>query len=491
MARFLFVQEIAQEYLGVEYLAAVLKGAGHGADVLIGSGDAAILKGVAGYRPDAVCFSAITGPHRWCLRRADSVKAAFPAVRVIFGGGHPTFFPEMIRHPSVDMIVRGEAEGAIIDIARRIDGGAGCRDVPNVWSKEGDRVVENAVRPYLADAELDSLPRPDRDIYYRRYPRLARASVKAFLGQRGCPYSCAFCLNDKLKELYRGKGAFVRRRSPGNFVSEIAETCARHPTRTVHLYDEIFNTSPDWCIAVMEEYRRSVGLPYYCLVRADLMTRGIAAKLKESGCAGVWMGVETGDEAMRLKVLGKRLTDAQIVEAARMLHEEGIPFRAYCQVGLPDETIETALATVRFCIRIRTDYPWCSVYQPYSRTALVDYCIRNGYLPADFSVDSIDSSCHRDSVLKLPDMRRLMNLAKFFQTAVLFPRLLPLISRLIRLPPNPLFELWFGAVYFFVYVRSEGRSLAESLRFALRHAGMQFRRERGASVPPARRDVSA
>jgi len=489
MARFQFIQEIAQEYLGVEYLSAVLKQAGHHVDVLIGNSDAGIVKGVAEYRPDAACFSAITGPHRWCMGKAEAIKAAFPSVRVIFGGGHPTFFPEMIRHPSVDMIVRGEAEGAILDIARCIDERTDCRGVLNVWSRIGGEIVENPVRPYLTDAELDALPRPDRELYYTKYPHLARSAVKAFLGQRGCPYSCSFCLNDKLKELYRGKGPYVRRRSPGNIVAEIADVCAQYPVRTVHLYDEIFNTSPDWCMAVMDEYRRRVRRPYYCLVRADLMTREIAAKLKESGCAGAWMGVETGDEELRLKVLGKRLTDKQIVDAARMLHEAGIPFRAYCQIGLPDETIETAMKTVELCIRIKTDYPWCSVYQPYSKTGLVEYCIRKGYIPADFSVDRIDSNCHRDSVLKLPDMRRLMNLAKFFQTAVLFPRAIPLIRRLIRLPANPLYEFWFGAVYFFVYIRSDGRPFLESLSFALRYAWMQS--GRGADTPALPKRPSA
>lgn len=470
MAHFLCIQEIAQEYLGVEYLSAILKREGHQVTLCIEQRQARILREVGTYRPDAVCFSAITGSHHWCLRIAGAIKEHFPGVRVLFGGGHPTFFPEVIRHPSVDIVVRGEAEGAILDIARHIDERTDCAGVLNVWAKCRDGIVENPVRPYLTDAELDLLPRADRELYYRTYPRLARASVKAFLGQRGCPYSCAFCLNDKLKELYRGKGASIRRRSPENLIGEIADVCGRYPTRTVHLYDEIFNTSHDWCATVMEEYARRVALPYYCLVRADLMTVDLAAQLKKSGCAGVWMGVETGDETLRLKVLGKRLTDGQIVAAARMLHEAGIPFRAYCQLGLPDETLKTALETVKFCIRIGTDYPWSSVYQPYSKTGLVDYCLRKGYLPADFSVDDIDRTCHRYSVLNLPDKRRLMNLNRFFQTAVLFPRSLPLVMRLIRLPANPLFELWFGAVYFFVYIRSEGRPFLESLAFTLRYA---------------------
>lgn len=474
MAHFLFIQEIAQEYLGVEYLSAVLKREGHQVRLCIEQRQARILREVRAYRPDAVCFSAITGSHHWCLRIAGAIKEHFPDVRALFGGGHPTFFPEVIRHPSVDIVVRGEAEGAILDIARRVDERTDCAGVLNVWAKAGGRVVESPVRPYLTDAELDALPPPDRELYYRKYPLLARASVKAFIGQRGCPYSCAFCLNDALKKIYEGKGPYVRQRSPGALVAEIEEVRGRVPLRTVHLFDEAFNLRRDWCLAAAEEYGRRIPLPYYCLVRADLMDAEIARALKKSGCAGVWMGVESGVESLRQRLLGKRLSDEQIVAAARNLHEAKIPFRAFCLIGIPEETFEDAMDTVRFCIRIGTDYPWCSIYQPYSKTRLVDYCIRNGYLPADFSADRIDSSYYHDSPLRLPDKRRMMNLHKLFQTAVLLPFLFPLIRRMTRLPPNPIFKAWFAAVYFVTYIRSEGRSLRDTAAFAFRYVRLFF-----------------
>jgi hypothetical protein len=64
----------------------------------------------------------------------------------------------------------------------------------------------------------------------------------------------------------------------------------------------------------------------------------------------------------------------------------------------------------------------------------------------------------------------MQNLQKFFQTGVLWPRTVPLIKRLIRLPPNPIFTLWFGLVYFMVYLRSENRRFWGTIWFALANA---------------------
>ena len=44
-------------------------------------------------------------------------------------------------------------------------------------------------------------------------------------------------------------------------------------------------------------------------------------------------------------------------------------------IGLPGETLEQALKTVDLNARIKTDYPWCSIYQPYPETELGTYAL--------------------------------------------------------------------------------------------------------------------
>lgn len=73
------------------------------------------------------------------------------------------------------------------------------------------------------------------------------------------------------------------------------------------------------------------------------------------------------------------------------------------------------------------------------------------------------------SPLHTKDIKKIVNLQRFFQTAVLWPRTFPLIKLLIKLPPNFIFNLWFGFIFYIVYTKSEGRSWWKTFLFALKN----------------------
>ncbi|MEK7671893.1 MAG: hypothetical protein AAB344_06705, partial [Bacteroidota bacterium] len=197
--------------------------------------------------------------------------------------------------------------------------------------------------------------------------------------------------------------------------------------------------------------------------------KGYAYRLAEGGCKSVFFGVESGNEGLRNNVLLKSLTDAQIETAAEYLHDAEIPFRTYNITALPGETLGDAFSTVNLNIKIKTDYPWCSVFSPFPGTALTDYAIQEGYLDRDFDPDQLSRSFFTDTKMKHPDADQLENLQKFFQTAVLWPWTFPIVKRLIRLKPNMLFRLWFGLVYFHLYINSEQRGFWRTLKFGLKN----------------------
>ena len=74
---------------------------------------------------------------------------------------------------------------------------------------------------------------------------------------------------------------------------------------------------PDWLRELAEKFPREVGLPFFCNVRANLVTPEKIELLKQAGCASVGMGLETGNPALRNEILKRNLSDEQIVEASR------------------------------------------------------------------------------------------------------------------------------------------------------------------------------
>lgn len=468
MARLLFLQNHEAEYLGPMYISAELKRAGHQCRLAVGSRLRDFERVLEEYRPHAVGFSIMTGGHAWALDMAEQVKRRF-SVATVMGGPHPTFFPEVAAHPALDAVVRGEAEAATVEIMDRLEAGQPLAGIANVLCRVDGAVLEAPVRPLLDD--LDSLAFPDRGLYDALGAR-RDTKVQRVLTARGCPFDCAFCFQGSMRRLYAGKGRMLRVRRAEKVIEECLQLKRERGAEVIYFADDCFGVDRKWLYPFLEDYRTAVGLPFVCLARADLLARDpdYARRLAQAGCESVFFGIETGSERLRNEVLNKRLSDADIYVAARQLHEAGIRFRTYNILGLPGETLEDALSTVEMNIRIGADYPWCSIFAPYPGTPLADLAIRKGMLPAGFSVDNMSESFFVGSALNMPGVREMQNLQKFFQTAVLWPRTLPFVRRLIRLRPNVLFQLWFGFVYFLLYLKSERRSFWTTLRFALANA---------------------
>jgi len=209
MARFLFLQNYLTEYLGTLGVCSYLKSKGHQAEVAVAGSPKQVRRELARKHPDVVGLYSSIGNLTWVISTLEEIRGNRTNGRplTIVGGPHPTFFPEVIGDWPVDILCRGEGEGAVTDLGDRLDAGEGWSDVANLWVRGDDgKVVCNDVRPLVED--LDTLPPPDRSLY-RRYPFLGKASTKEFITGRGCPYDCTYCMNQR----FNGAGSPTSSRS--------------------------------------------------------------------------------------------------------------------------------------------------------------------------------------------------------------------------------------------------------------------------------------
>jgi anaerobic magnesium-protoporphyrin IX monomethyl ester cyclase len=469
MARIAFVQDVWMEYVGTMYLASVLKLAGNIVEIFIGAETNKLIESISRFDPDIVGFSCMTGQHEYAVKMAQCIKLKTKAFTV-FGGPHPTFFPDIIEEKSVDIICRGEGEGAVIDLARAVDCKADIDKIPNCWVKRGTLIIRNDVRNLIAD--LDSLPFPDRSLYYQKYPFMNN-SKKVFMAGRGCPYRCSYCFNGSLQDMYKQKGKYVRFRSVNNVILEIEEVCKKYKTKTVQMADDTFITDKAWLHDFLEKYKKTINLPLICLVRADLITEDIVSQLKAANCYSVFFGVESGIEYIRSVVLGKSITNKQIIEAAKLLRKYKIKFRTYNMLGLPEETIEQAFKTVEFNADIKVDYPWCSILQPYPGTIIRNYAERKKLIQKNNNAN-FAKYFFKNSILDITDAKEISNLQKLFYWAVKFPLLMPFIRYAIKLPANIIFDMVFLIGYAYSYYKSERLTTWEVFQIGRRNVSSFF-----------------
>jgi len=443
--------------MSIMCLIAAVKRAGHQADLLLTNLEKNLFRTVQKFGPDVIGFSVTSGSEAYYLELIRRLRQHVNFLAVM-GGPHPTFFPEIIEQPEVDVICRGEGDEALVELLDCLESGRDYSDVRNLWLKKNGQIIKNPLRPLIRN--LDALPFADRASFMKYYA-YAHSSVKHFLASRGCPYDCTYCFNHKLKQLYReeaGDHHYCRLRSVDHVIREIEEVRSNYPLKVVYFHDDLFIMNRKWLKEFSTAYKKRVGLPMICYVRANLVDEEVARCLKEANCITIAMGIESGNEHLRRTVLNRQMSNAEIIRAADLFHQYGISIMTQNMVGLPEETIENAYETIQLNIRVKPAYAWVSIFQPYPRTELHRYCLEKGFLDAhhvqhaSYQVES--------PINKGMTKREFENLHKFFALVIEFPCLLRLSRRLIRWPQNfvfnALYRLFKGYTHIFRLKMSSG-----------------------------------
>src|SRR5208283_2651439 len=117
---------------------------------------------------------------------ADLIKSVFPKAIVMFGGIHPTVVPEeVLGKPSVDLVVRGEAESVIEEIVGNHKKGLGFKNILSCSYRDNGKMVHNDKAPLI---DINLLP----DIPYHLFDSKVY-DMGFVISSRGCPYNCVFC----------------------------------------------------------------------------------------------------------------------------------------------------------------------------------------------------------------------------------------------------------------------------------------------------------
>ena len=441
--------------LGIMYLSAALKNAGHKVAIIktvykdyeryalvaskhypneVVNYEAQIIVKIKEYAPDIIAYSVTTGMHSYYLRINRLIKDHLEFYSV-FGGPHPTFFPDIIYKEGVDAICMGEGEEAFVEFIDQLSSHKDVRKIRNFWVKENNIVYKNNFRPLIDNP--DRIIFPDREIVYN-FESSYKNPIKNFIIGRGCPYDCTYCFNHAYSALYKDMGQRVRLRTPENVISEVESVIKIYPLEIVYFQDDVFVLSKKWLEDFLPTYIKRINLPYHCHLRANLITEDLLRMLKESGCLSVTLALESGNDRIRNEVLQRGMSKEQIYSACGLLRRFKIKFRTENMIGLPGEDIITALETLKMNIKCKPDIGWASLYQPYPNTVLGEKCYKLGLY--DGNIDSIKPSFFEKSILNLKDKVKIENLQKFFSILVEFPFLLPLALLAINLPPNKVFN---------------------------------------------------
>jgi radical SAM superfamily enzyme YgiQ (UPF0313 family) len=262
-------------------------------------------------------------------------------VPVMWGGAHVTMAPEQcVEHP--DWLVLGEAENAIVDVAKTFESSGDVSAVQNVWMKRGDEVVRNELRPLIQD--LDSIPFPDFTTTECKFwvrPKavvpgepLHDETVFRIMASRGCPFKCAFCGVTAFRKRYGDNTSFYRVRSVDNCLDEMEQAKRTFPRlKRIRFDDELFTPNKAWIEGLTEKFPKRIGLVFDLLSNPRCLDESTVEKLARAGLDAAFVGIQ-GPEKSNEELYDRYVPDKTVVDVAKRLHRHRV--RPMFQVLIDD-----------------------------------------------------------------------------------------------------------------------------------------------------------
>lgn len=416
--------------LGLAYLAAILEEDRHQVQILDGSvlplAPEDIKKELRSFNPELVGLSVITPTAYRAFELCAVIKQMNPATVTVLGGPHPSALPrETLQHADVDIVVVGEGENTIRELARLLEQGSDVSSCAGIGHKKEGKLLFTTPRERITD--LDGLPLPARHLlpmeryrpsvlHYKRMPALS------IMCSRGCPYRCTFC---SCAKVFRGK---VTWRSPENIIEEIRLLIARYGAREVLIWDDNFGLSRPWVMRFCE-LLKPLNVIWSAWMRVDRVDREILNSMADSGCWHISYGVESGNQRV-LDTIKKGFTLEQVKAAFRMTHDAGMEARGTFMLGLPNDTWESMMQTIDLAIEIDADYAQFQFLTPYPGTELWEMSPMYGTLDTpDLSKYTIWFPVfipHGLTKEKLVQAHRLAHRKFYFRPRYIFKKLLQL-----------------------------------------------------------------
>jgi len=338
---------------------------------------------VKSYSPDIIGISIRTSAMIYSSQMVEWLDEVLPDIFVMAGMYHPSLAPEeVIALRGVDAICIGEGEYPCLDFVDYFaQHGKLNLKADSFWVKDLDGTVyKNPIRPYITD--LDKLPFPDIDVFdYCNLRSNIQQNTAEVIVSRGCVYSCTYCANAQLRNIYPDKAHYARFRSPENAVLLLERILAKDPKIECFSFnDAILNVYEDWFYKFTALYKERIKKKYVCNLRVELINERMVAELAESGCYLVTIGLENGNEEFRSKYLHRTMKNEHVVKVSHMLKNAGIIVNAYNIIGLPHETLALSLETVKLNARMHTDNVVISFFAPYPTTRLREIAEEAGFI---------------------------------------------------------------------------------------------------------------
>jgi len=282
-----------------------------------------------------------------------------------------------------------------------VDGKVDMHGIRGIVWRDGDKIVKNIPRPFIAD--LDDLPIPAHELLPLKSYKMPmmKGPFTFIVTGRGCTAGCTYCIKHVSYQYS------VRLRSPAKIVEELW-VLSKLGIHNIHMYADLFTVSRDQvvelCNLIIDQ---GLNIKWTCNSRVDYVDEEMLTLMAKAGCWFISWGIESGNEQI-LKHARKGTYPERARHSLALSKKAGINNWGYFIIGLPGETEQTIRQTIDFAKSLPLDIALFHIAAPYPGTPFFFEVVENNWFRPGTRWEQVDMD--KETVLDYPDLpaERLM-----------------------------------------------------------------------------------
>ncbi|MBC8413045.1 MAG: radical SAM protein [Nitrospira sp.] len=355
--------------------AAVLKRKSH--DVILIDGQAgrfsndALKTVIAEQRPDVLVFTASLPTVDNDIAYAQAIREILPANSRLVCKTAVRLQPvveKILLESGCDFCIIGECDLVIDEILKRTER-MGTAEILN-----GQYTIEDEI--LLED--LDSLPVVDRSLLhnsdYSYFP--FGTSVTTMQTSRGCPFPCGYYCPYPLVQ-----GERWRSMSAERIYTELFHIINCDKINHVFFRDATFTYNQErireLCHLII---KNNLQVFWWCETRVNVLSTELLSLMRDAGCRGLNIGVETGNEELLSRSAKQGITLDSVRKISEYCRNNDIILRFLLMIGLPGESRESLYHTFQLVKSTRPDYIGVTTVTPYPGTLFYEDAVKNNWI---------------------------------------------------------------------------------------------------------------